>query len=38
MTVNLGEFEADWLRPVSESSLLLTKAIHEVGACRLTAF
>ena len=38
MTGNLGEFEADWWRPVSESSLLLTEAIHEVGAGRLTAF
>ena len=25
MTGNLGEFEADWWRPVSESSLLLTR-------------
>ena len=25
-------------RIASESSLLLTEAIHEVGACRLTAF
>ena len=32
MTGNLGQFEADWWRPVSESSLLLTEAIHEVGA------
>ena len=32
MTWNLGRFEADWWRPVSESSLLLTEAIHEVGA------
>ena len=33
-----GPVEADWWRPVSESSLLLTEAIHEVGAWRLTAF
>ena len=32
MTGNLGRFEADWWRPVSESSLLLTEPIHEVGA------
>ena len=32
MTGNLGQVEADWWRPVSESSLLLTEAIHEVGA------
>ena len=32
MTGNLGQFESDWWRPVSESSLLLTEAIHEVGA------
>ena len=32
MTGNLGQFEADWWRPVSESSLLLTEPIHEVGA------
>ena len=38
MTGNLGQFEADWWRPVSESSLLLTEPIHEVGAGRLTAF
>ena len=38
MTGNLGEFEADWWRPVSESSLLLTESIHGVGAGRLTAF
>ena len=38
MTGNLGQFEADWWRPVSESSLLLTEAIHGVGAGRLTAF
>ena len=39
MTGNLGQFEADWWRPVSESSLLLTeeraglrpKARHESG-------
>ena len=35
MTGNLGEFEADWWRPVSESSLLLTEPIHGVGAGRL---
>ena len=34
MTGNLGQFESDWWRPVSESSLLLTEAIHEVGAGR----
>ena len=28
----MGQFESDWWRPVSESSLLLTEAIHEVGA------
>ena len=33
-----GQFESDWRRPVSESSLLLTEPIHEVGAGRLTAF
>ena len=38
MTGNLGQFESDWWRPVSESSLLLTEPIHEVGAGRLTAF
>ena len=38
MTGNLGQFEADWWRPVSESSLLLTEPIHGVGAGRLTAF
>ena len=38
MTGNLGRFESDWWRPVSESSLLLTEPIHEVGAGRLTAF
>ena len=32
MTGNLGQVEADWWRPVSESSLLLTEPIHEVGA------
>ena len=32
MTGNLGQFEADWWRPVSESSLLLTEPIHGVGA------
>ena len=37
-TGNLGQFESDWWRPVSESSLLLTEPIHEVGAGRLTAF
>ena len=31
-TGNLGQFESDWWRPVSESSLLLTEAIHGVGA------
>ena len=38
MTGNLGQFESDWWRPVSESSLLLTEAIHGVGAGRITAF
>ena len=38
MTGNLSQFESDWWRLVSESSLLLTEAIHEVGAGRLTAF
>ena len=38
MTGNLGQFESDWWRPVSESSLLLTEPIHGVGAGRLTAF
>ena len=38
MTGNLGQFESDWWRPVSESRLLLTEPIHEVGAGRLTAF
>ena len=38
MTGNWGQFKSDWWRPVSESSLLLTEAIHEVGAGRLTAF
>ena len=38
MTGNLGQVEADWWRPVSESSLLLTEPIHGVGAGRLTAF
>ena len=37
-TGNLGQFEADWWRPVSESSLLLTEPIHGVGAGWLTAF
>ena len=32
MTGNLGQFESDWRRPVSESSLLLTEPIHGVGA------
>ena len=32
MTGNLGQFESDWWMPVSESSLLLTEPIHEVGA------
>ena len=32
MTGNLGQVEADWWRPVSESSLLLTEPIHGVGA------
>ena len=29
-----GQFESDWRRPVSESSLLLTEPIHGVGAGR----
>ena len=35
---SFGRSSAPPWRPVSESSLLLTESIHEVGAGRLTAF